>query len=178
VFLRSSYGGATTAELARAAGVSEPILYRHFGSKRNLYLACLETAWASFRAALDEKIAARGDGNVVTAVGEAAREFHARGGVKPVTLWIQALNEAGEDEEIGSFLRRQLREVHDYLAAAIRLGQAEGGVPPDRDADAEAWIFLGTALLLAFGDRLGGLLTKNDLALISVQRHRWLTGKS
>jgi hypothetical protein len=35
-----------------------------------------------------------------------------------VTLWIQALTEAGGDEEIPSFLRRQLREVHDYVAAA------------------------------------------------------------
>ena len=50
VFSRSSYRGATTAEIAREAGISEPILYRHFGSKRDLYLACLDEAWASFRA--------------------------------------------------------------------------------------------------------------------------------
>ena len=34
-----SYRGTTTAELAGAAGVSEPILYRHLASKRDLYLA-------------------------------------------------------------------------------------------------------------------------------------------
>src|SRR5207245_4312008 len=45
VFSRSSYRGATTAEIAREAGISEPILYRHFGSKRDLYLACLEHAY-------------------------------------------------------------------------------------------------------------------------------------
>ena len=44
VFAKSSYRGATTAEIAREAGISEPILYRHFGSKRDLYLACLEDA--------------------------------------------------------------------------------------------------------------------------------------
>ena len=42
VFGRCSYRGATTAEIAREAGVTEPILYRHFDSKRALYLACLE----------------------------------------------------------------------------------------------------------------------------------------
>jgi len=36
VFSNSSYDGATTAEIAREAGVSEPILYRHFASKREL----------------------------------------------------------------------------------------------------------------------------------------------
>ena len=45
VFASGSYSGATTAEIARAAGISEPILYRHFASKRELYLACLEAAW-------------------------------------------------------------------------------------------------------------------------------------
>ena len=51
VFSRSSYRGATTAEIARAAGVSEPILYRHFGSKRDLYLACLDESWRALRVA-------------------------------------------------------------------------------------------------------------------------------
>lgn len=176
VFLAGSYSGATTAEIAREAGVSEPILYRHFGSKRELYLACLAAAWDGFRAALDAKLAARGDHDVVTALGEGAREFHGSGGVKPVTLWIQALTEAGEDGEIQGFLRGQLREVHDYIADAVRRGQAEGDVPADRDPDAEAWIFMGAALLLSFADRLGGLLSKEDLAAIAAQRHRWLTG--
>jgi AcrR family transcriptional regulator len=36
VFSEGTYRGTTTAEIARAAGVSEPILYRHFASKRDL----------------------------------------------------------------------------------------------------------------------------------------------
>ncbi len=176
VFVSGSYSGSTTAEIARAAGISEPILYRHFDSKRDLYLACLEAAWASFRAALDEKLAELGDREAVAAIGQASREFHARGGVKPVTLWIQALSEAGEDEEIRAFLRAQLREVHDFVADAVRRAQQAGGVPADRDPEAEAWVFVGAALLLAFADRLGGLIGPDDLLAISTQRHRWLTG--
>jgi hypothetical protein len=117
-----------------------------------------------------------GDADAVTAVGQAAREFHASGGIKPVTLWIQALTEAGEDEEIRGYLRRQLREVHDYIAAALRRAQAAGGVPPDRDPDAEAWIFVGAALLLSFADRLGGLLAPADFQAMAAPRRRWLTG--
>jgi AcrR family transcriptional regulator len=176
VFAEGSYSGATTADIARAVGVSEPIIYRHFASKRELYLACLDWAWQSFREALDAKIEKLGDEHAVTAVGQAAREFHASGGIKPVTLWIQALTEAGEDEEIRSFLRRQLREVHDYIAAAVRRAQAAGGVPQDRDAEAEAWIFVGGALLISFADRLGGLLRPDDFHAIAAQRLRWLNG--
>ncbi|MDX6440032.1 MAG: hypothetical protein QOF45_2615 [Gaiellaceae bacterium] len=178
VFAEGSYSGATTADIAREVGVSEPILYRHFGNKRELYLACLDWAWQSFREAMDAKLEELGDEHAVTAVGQAAREFHASGGIKPVTLWIQALTEAGEDEEIRSFLRRQLREVHDYIAAAVRRGQAAGGVPQDRDPDAEAWIFVGAALLLSFADRLGGLLAPEDFHAMAAQRLRWLTGSA
>lgn len=176
VFAGGSYSGATTADIAREAGVSEPILYRHFASKRELYLACLGAAWDSLRAALEAKLDEFGDAEAVTAVGQASREFHAAGGVKPVTLWIQALTEAGEDAEIQDFLRGQLREVHDYIADAVRRAQSAGGVPQDRDPDAEAWIFVGAALLLSFADRLGGLIEPEDLVAITTQRRRWLTG--
>lgn len=176
MFAAGSYSGATTAEIARAAGVSEPILYRHFRSKRDLYLACLAAAWESLRERMDAKLAELGDREAVAAIGSAAREFHGSGGVKPVTLWIQALNEAGDDPEIASFLRDQLREVRDHVADAVRRAQALGGVPPDRDPDAEAWVFVGAALLLAFADRLGDLLSAEDLARIAAERRRWLTG--
>ena len=176
VFAGGSYSGATTAEIAREAGISEPILYRHFASKRELYFACLEQAWGSLRSALDVKLAEHGDREAVAAIGLAWREFHASGGMKPVTLWIQALTEAGEDVEIQAFLRGQLREVHDYIAAAVKRAQVAGGVPQDRDPDAEAWVFVATALLLSFADRLGGLLGPEGLTRIAAERARWLTG--
>ena len=50
VFAEGSYGGATTSEIARAAEVSEPILYRHFTSKAELYRAVLEGAAQSLQA--------------------------------------------------------------------------------------------------------------------------------
>jgi AcrR family transcriptional regulator len=176
VFACGSYSGATTAEIARATGISEPILYRHFSSKRELYLACLEAAWASLRDAFDAKLDELGDREAVTAIGVASREFHASGGIKPVTLWIQALTEAGEDPEIARYLRRHMRDVHDFMADAIRRAQAAGGIAPDRDPDAEAWIFLAGILLLSVGDRLGGLLDDEDFAAIAAQRIRWLSG--
>jgi AcrR family transcriptional regulator len=178
VFVGGSYSGSTTAEIAREAGISEPILYRHFASKRDLYLACLESAWVALRAAFDAKLEELGDHDAISAIGQASREFHASGGVKPVTFWIQALTEAGEDEQIRDYLRQQLRDVHDYVAAAVRRGQAAGGVPADRDADAEAWIFVGAALLLSFADRLGGLLGPDDFGRMAAERRRWLTGSS
>lgn len=42
VFSRKGFRGATTRQLAAAVGVSEPVLYLHFHTKRDLYSAIIE----------------------------------------------------------------------------------------------------------------------------------------
>src|SRR6185437_12296918 len=72
VFSKSSYSGATTAEIARESGVTEPVLYRHFPSKRDLYLACLDAAWAHVRRLWEEALASEPDPRLrLTAMGQA-----------------------------------------------------------------------------------------------------------
>src|SRR2546421_12548461 len=39
LFARNGYEATTTAAIAEAAGVTEPILYRHFKSKQELFVA-------------------------------------------------------------------------------------------------------------------------------------------
>ena len=175
VFASTSYAGATTAEIAREAGVSEPIIYRHFSSKRALWLACLDDAWTRFRAAMEAKFAALGDADSVLAVGQTGMRLR-RERVQLPNLWIQGVTEAAEDAEIQRVVRRHIREVHDFVADAIRRAQAAGGVPADRDPDAEAWIFLAGSFLVSFSDRLGGVLSHDDFAAVAKQRYRWLLG--
>jgi TetR/AcrR family transcriptional regulator len=170
VFMRSSYRGATTAEIAREAGISEPILYRHFGSKRDLYVACLAEAWRAFRETAEQAIAADPD-SCLGAIGDAYMAKRAR--IRMIDLWIQALTEASEDSVIATALRKQVREVHDFLADVIRDGQARGVIIGDRDAVAEAWIFVAAGLLATMDGRLGGLLG-DDLQRVRESRRRWM----
>ena len=156
--------------------MSEPILYRHFASKRELYFACLDEAWLRLRQVFDEKIALQEQGGPMPSPGEMAFRLRQTASVLPPNLWIQALTEAGEDPEIARYLRSHMRAVHDFIADSIRRAQAGGGIAVDRDPDAEAWIFLAGILLLSVGDRLGGLLDDDDFAAIAAQRIRWLSG--
>ena len=173
VFSEGSYAGATTADIAREAGVSEPILYRHFGSKRDLYFACLDEAWLRIRRKIEATIAALGAAEGWHAIGPATmREMK----VLLPSLWMQAITEAGEDEEIRRHVRRHMREVHDFFAETLRQVQAEGAVASDRNPDAEAWIFVAGSLLVSIADRLGGLLSGEDFAAIKAERLRWLSG--
>ncbi|HZP72629.1 MAG TPA: TetR/AcrR family transcriptional regulator [Gaiellaceae bacterium] len=170
VFSRSSYRGATTAEIAREAGISEPILYRHFGSKRDLYLACLEAAWTSFRAICEEAIAADPD----KCLGAIADAYMAKGRkIRVIDLWIQALNEVADDKVVATAVRRQIREVRDFFADVIRDGQQRGVLHADRDPQAEAWIFVAGGLLATIDSRLGGLLGE-DLERVRASRRAWM----
>jgi TetR/AcrR family transcriptional regulator len=170
VFSRSSYRGATTAEIAREAGISEPILYRHFGSKRDLYLACLDEAWQTFH---EEATQALAD-DPVGCLGVISDRYMAKGSkFRVVDLWIQALTEASDDPVIAKALRQQIRDMHDFIADVIRDGQQRGVVHTDRDAEAEAWIFVGGGLLATMDSRLGDLLG-DDLQRVRTERRRWM----
>ena len=173
VFSEGSYAGATTAQIAREAGISEPILYRHFDSKKELYFACLDEAWCGLRDSLREKMDEVGP---VEAWRELAPTTMRRLKAVVPNLWMQAVTEAGSDPEIRRYVRKHMREVHDFFAEVLGRLQAAGGIPADRDANAEAWIFLGGSLLASFADRLGGLLSDDDFAAIKAQRWRWLSG--
>jgi AcrR family transcriptional regulator len=172
VFSSTSYAGATTAEIAREAGVSEPVLYRHFASKRELWIACLDVAWEETRKRLEGNIALFTGGTAPT-----GQQSPWRSPTMP-NLWIQGLTEAGEDPLVRREIRKHMREVHDFVATALRDGQARGVVPQDRDPNAEAWVFIGGGLLRSVADRLGGVLTTADLEAITRQRLRWLTGRT
>jgi TetR/AcrR family transcriptional regulator len=175
VFARCSYRGATTAEIAREAGVTEPILYRHFASKQALYLACIETAWRRVRAAWDEAVATEPDPRAwIQAMAEAFFEFKEQRSAV-AQLWLQALTESGDDPEIRRYLRRALRDVHAFVAEVVTRCQASGAIPAERDPRAEAWIFVAVGLLTAVAGRLGGL-PANDLERIRAARRAWLTG--
>ena len=175
VFSVGSYSGATTAQIAKEAGVSEPILYRHFGSKRDLYLACLDEAWRRLRVSFEEAAAQHGEARAIQLLARTGGKHRLR--ELTANLWMQAVTEAGSDEAIAAHMRTHLREVHDYIAGVMRRLQEAGVVHADRDPEAEAWIVVAGGLLFGVAKRVGGVLGPSDFAAISEQRQRWLKGK-
>ena len=175
VFSRGSYRGVTTAEIAREAGITEPVLYRHFASKRDLYFACIDEAWRQVRSvwdcALEEGASSSGDwiGTIQRAMHDAKEQR-----ILLASLWVQALAEANEDPEIRRFLRRHLREVHDSLVTGIRQAQDAGLIHADRDPVAEAWLIVGSAILGTIWQRLG-VMSDDDVARIKAARRAWLS---
>jgi AcrR family transcriptional regulator len=173
LFTEGSYRGTTTAEIARAAGVSEPILYRHFASKRDLYLAALEDVWARTRETWEQKLVESPDAcAAIEAIGKGHVTVRSPK-LQLAELWVQALSEASEDPALRRHLRKHMREVHDFVADLVRRGQKEGAIAADRDPDAEAWIMLAGGILGMVGRRVG-LLDETELQAIRTARLSWL----
>lgn len=175
LFASRSFRGTTTADIAREAGVTEPVLYRHFSSKCELYLACMDLSWEQVRELWTESLAAEPDpGLWLSAIGRAFVESEAeRSRVSP--MWVQALAQSPENEEIAAYMRAHMRDVHEYVADVIRRAQDAGGMARERDPDAEAWIFIALGLL-SMADEVVGALLQDAWPAIRESRITWLRG--
>jgi AcrR family transcriptional regulator len=79
VFARRGYDGASVSELVRAAGVTPPVLYHHFGDKAGLYHAAVAHAYDVVLGALAEAAAgAPTYQEAIAALLEAAAGIHER----------------------------------------------------------------------------------------------------
>jgi AcrR family transcriptional regulator len=69
VFARAGFHGTSMNDVADAAGVTKPVLYQHFDSKRDLYRALLDEVGARLLDAITKATADATDGRTQTELG-------------------------------------------------------------------------------------------------------------
>ncbi|MEO1512276.1 MAG: TetR/AcrR family transcriptional regulator [Planctomycetota bacterium] len=145
LFAQQGYARATTSQLAKAAGVTEPIIYRHFKSKRDLFVALIERTGEETLEGWREHIAGAsdpadrlkrlfGDNPMVQPKGRAAYR-----------VFLQAISES-DDEAIHKAVDDHLRGVHRFLADALQTAQDAGQVPKRFAPDVLAWLLIDLGL--------------------------------
>jgi AcrR family transcriptional regulator len=128
-FAEKGFDGTTTRELARAAGVSEALLYKHFPSKESLYVAMLEACAdgpmaAEFTRALT---LTPSTSTLVVLVHLLTSHFVLRGDLHDTTMRRLALRSLLEGADFVRLGARQLgaswiRKVEACIRAAVKAG--------------------------------------------------------
>jgi AcrR family transcriptional regulator len=145
LFARAGYARATTAELAKAAGVTEPIIYRHFASKRDLFVDLIRRTakrtlehWEKHLAgAKDPAERLRrliGDNPMVMDEGRVAYR-----------VFLQAITEV-EDVEIHRAVTDHITELHAFLRKEVERAQLERKVSRALSAEMIAWLLIDIGL--------------------------------
>lgn len=154
VFAGSNYSKAGTAELAKAAGVSEPALYRHFASKKDLFLATLRSSSPKLLE-IWERIAGEVEDPLETLWTIGLHYYdHLRDRAGVMKLQFQALSEV-EDKDIQAALRENFGAYVRFFRETLEEGKARGIVRKDIDSEVAAWQFLGIGLTLDLVHLLG-----------------------
>lgn len=147
VFARSGYGRVGTADLAKAAGVSEPALYRYFSGKKDLYLATLKatgTRLLDIWRQVGSQAADPLDALWVIGLGY---HDHLQNRSPVLKLFFEALSETG-DPEIRTTVRNNFLSMVRFVEETLEEGRARGRVRSGIDLRVAAWHF--TAIGLAF----------------------------
>ncbi len=141
VFARTSYRAAGTAEIAREAGIAEPTIYRHFDSKRELYLAALERCGAIVR---DQFARIAGETAEAHAALEAMGEWYSEAMVTdPAYLRLRQRSLAETDDpEVRRVVRTMYDEILAIVEEVIRRGQDQGVFYRSMTPAAGAWLFV------------------------------------
>lgn len=154
VFASQSYAKVGTADLAKAAGVSEPALYRYFSGKKELFLATLRSTgpklleiWHGIASDVDDPL------ETLWSIGVHYYD-HLESHSGSMKLQFKALSEA-DDPEIREALREAFGAFVDFVAETLDEGKLRGIVQRDIDSRVVAWQFLGIGLTLDLVHLLG-----------------------
>jgi TetR/AcrR family transcriptional regulator len=145
-FAQNGFRGVTTRELAQSAGVSEPVLYDHFPSKRDLYNAIIEKiatdSQESFANWPGNLPAGSDDREFFTALGASILDWHERNPSYVRLLMFSAL----EGHEFGEiFFERHSEQFCHALAGHIR-ERIEAGALRDVDPMLATQHFIGVVM--------------------------------
>lgn len=142
VFAQSNYRSAKTSEISQHAKISEPLIYRHYESKKALFLAILDT--------VSQKIIRRWDHICQQYPSSLDRLWNIgisyvrdlRTHPNELKVLFQAVSEVG-DPDIQSVLQQTYRSYVTYLERIIHEGQQQGEILQTVDARITAWEMVG-----------------------------------
>ncbi len=144
-FAQWGYARATTAQLAKAAGVTEPIIYRHFASKRDLFIALIERAAQRTVHQWEQQLegAKNPADRLLRLLGENPMvSLHGRYAYRVI---LQAITEV-EDPEIHAAVLRHIGDLHAFLTRELRRAQDDHKITSRFSPEIIGWLLIHIGL--------------------------------
>lgn len=113
-FARSGFHGASTDAIARRAGISQPYLFRLFGSKRELHLAVVRRCFRRTLETMQQAAEGLRGEEALEAMGRAYRELL---GIDPLMLQaqLQMYAAALDDPDVRQTVRDGYGDLFSYV---------------------------------------------------------------
>ena len=128
LFAAKGFNGTTTKEIAKAAGVSEALVFKHFPTKRRLYAAILaeKVTVNELLEPMEAAVKTRDDHRVFTMIAR----YRIRPGVDSTFLRLLLFSALEGHELSEMFFGKHLKIFYDHLAAYIHARIADGAFRP------------------------------------------------
>ncbi|MBH0178130.1 MAG: TetR/AcrR family transcriptional regulator [Nitrospira sp.] len=128
LFAANGFQGTTTKAIAKAAGVSEALLFKYFPTKRVLYAAILaeKAQYSELRDAVEEAARKHDDTRLFTLLAS----YRIKKGADPTMLRLLLFSALEGHELSDMFFQRQYRAFHDLLAHYISKRIESGAFRP------------------------------------------------
>lgn len=127
LFARHGYSGTRLEDIAAAARVTKPIVYRHFDSKKALYLALLAKHREDLPGFFVHAESFAGDPSPSAAVGAILEHWfdYVRANQH---AWVMLFRDSSGDDEIQAYRRRVSLRAREVIAEFVA-GRAGPGLP-------------------------------------------------
>lgn len=154
VFAERGFAATGTADIAAAAGIGEPTIYRYFANKQDLYLAALRLSsdelmesWRSIAAENEDPL------NALLLLGQ---WYHQTLRDRPEILKMRfrSITE-GNDPEVGARAREVYLDLMRFIEGLFADARAQGRVSRDTDPRTMMWLFMAVGSLLDMTSLLG-----------------------
>lgn len=181
VFAQHSYREASTSLLASASGVTEPMLYKHFGSKRGLFLAVLEHYSDQFIHQWQQRIEQHAQESLQTALAEAALDYQAIVKADPDVLKVifQGSAAAADDPAFAEATGRYIMAVYQTFRSLMAWAQEASLIAADVNLDVASWGYMSMAFAAQFSlmySRKGGEHEQWQDWILNASSQLWLRG--
>lgn len=145
LFALHGYAGATTSEIAKAAGVTEPIIYRHFKSKRDMFIALIERTGEQTMKLWDHELRSAPDPAERLQRLLRVNPMVTRGGKGAYRVILQAMTQV-EDPKILEAVIQHITMLHEFLAREVERAQESNQVSPRFSPQITAWALIHIGL--------------------------------